>query len=294
MAPATERKILPTPLGAGSGTLIASPFQFATDGTSLLRTRLWALQLSTISGKAFDVQLAVRSIASDGSTQLSTRVVTPTFDGNVNTFTLPLAAGFLQTVSISWAGNTTTSAGPIFAVVDLVRGTDTGAQTVEGQLLGGYVGPDQTLAWPGSPIVGALAVPGFIAEIETALAVGNEFTFTVPAHQIWRPLALDTVLSVGGAGLARWPSLTVIVAAVRCMYIPGPQSFAAGVVGRTCWQLNGPSAAGALTIPSGVASLPPMMLRFGNQLHSDTQNFVAGDSWAKVSMLTEVWIEPTP
>ena len=279
----------------GKGGIIASPFQFATGGEDMLRLRLWASAIRVISPGWATFRISIRHVALDGSLQLTNQTLTTDTDTVAKTLLIPLPAGFLQTVSVTWAGAAvTTVPGLVYGVVDLVRGTQAGAQLVTGQLLGGYLGPGQALSWPGMPIVGPLEGPGYHGSITFQGTLGAELL--VPALQgiVWRVRSLQVQFTAGATVANRRPHLQLFDPTTHVMLIPYPADVVATAQVNVTYAPGQPAFSGTANF-SGTAPMPPgLMMRFGDFVRTLTIGLQADDLYNKITLCFDAYLEPLP
>lgn len=274
--------------------LIASPFQFATDGTDMLRFRLWTVDRRTgPKNRSFAAQ--IRTVDQDGVSQLTTVPLVPPPSTMLLTQFVPLSAGYVQTCSVTWTGlNVDTLQGPTYCVVDLVRGTLAGAQLVVGQLLGGYTGPGRGLTWPGSPIVGPEEGRGYQYCIAGQSNAGLEFTFTVDQFSVICLRAIVCFFQAAAGGVNRQPTIRVRVSGNTVAQIPFGQPVAPAAGWLNSYGPGYPFSTLA-SVAQGTSPLPEnLMLRFGDSVDSVTASLAAGDQYQAVKLQVEEWIEPLP
>jgi hypothetical protein len=290
--PTARERVIAGQVGLGPGAIIASPFQFATEGTDMLRFRIWGVNRRPALGSlAFTG--TVRGVRADGSQQVTTRTfIVTTSPFPVQEF-VTLEAGFLQTVSVTYSGNVTdTIHGPVYCVVDLVRGTPAGAQIVVGQLLGGSTGPGQALSWPGAPIVGPLDGRGYQYVSDNVGGLGAEVTIAVPQLFVWRVRAIFAFFAAAAGGVNRQPQIVFRTSGVGVAVLPSGGPVAPATNQSNTWIPGAPFSLLA-SVAAGTSPLPDgLILRFGDDILTSTASLAAGDQYQAFRVQVEEWIEP--
>jgi hypothetical protein len=202
-----ERVLLPGAFAPGGAPLIASPFQFAVGGEDNLRIRMWFKNYAGTGVLNDCVLVSFRSVGRTGAIQLTQQFLTPTDDRIATPAFITLAPGFVQDLTVTWAGPSTFT-GLCYIAVDLVRGAASSNAVIAGQLIGGYIRPGGGLAWPGSPITQSIEGPGFPRNVQTtSLPVGADVSITQPLLTRWRWIAAFAQILTSGAAGNRFPAL---------------------------------------------------------------------------------------
>lgn len=290
-----ERMIVGAGLGPGPRTVVSSPFHFQVESTDAIRIRLWfkALRTWPLSSRVFS--LVVRTVRLDGTTQVSALTMAPIFELLVNPFRMPLEAGTVQTVSLSYAGGVlTTMPGLAYASVDLVRGTPPGPDTVIGTFLAGYVGPGLPLTWPGSPILGPLEGPGYLFADNQVPAVGDEASGTFLAGIVQHVRMVTATYTASATVAARRPRLRFTINGQSCGLWSSPQDITAGQVVDMTWM---PGAALGVGSPlrDGVAPMPAdIILRGTDSFTTSTVARQVDDAYSNFAIVSSFYLEPLP
>jgi hypothetical protein len=147
---ALETVLSPTGKVNAARVGVVTPFQYVFTGEDVVRWRTYGL--TNLAGQ-MTAELTIRTIsAADGSIQV-TRYTQPSGVGvaGAQETVIPLGVGAIVNLAVRYTSPTIINQ-PVYATVHLMRGMPPGALTSIGQLLGGYLGPGKSLAWPGSPI----------------------------------------------------------------------------------------------------------------------------------------------
>lgn len=278
--------------------LIVAPTQFAVTDAEILRLDLWTHPFRTWPLDVRVYEMTARHLKPDGTDQVNLQRAVPTVNGTKHTEYLELEAGALQTVTLRYAGgDISTAPGITYGKVDLIRGTRTGAQTVIATLLAGYVGPGQSLTWPGSPIQAPLDGPGYhvfggAAGPGPGSDLASAFALTHVVHRIRSvTVTLDTDATAAnrrvrlffedaaGTATGLWSACMDVTAnqIVQLSWFPGA-TYNTGVAGSDA----------AAPMPDGI------VLRFGDKICTDTINLQAGDDFDLVQYTADAYLEPLP
>lgn len=290
---AAERVLIPSPVSVGGRSLIASPFQFQTGGEDLLRLRLWwRFPWGILFNAPPAVTLQVRSVDGAGALQVGTTTYQMVTSAGTLTQFYPLAAGYLQTVALVWAGTDSFDRGPCYATVDLVRGTQAGAQLMIGQLLGGYVELGKTICWPGSPVMGPLEGAGYPGgDLLGAFAVGTEATWAPPAGTMARVRAVSGAFIASAVAGTRYPNLTATTVAGALAAVCPPS---AGVLAGTGHRLTWAPGVAPLAVAGAVdyiMSMPELRVHNSESLVTVTRGLDPGDQWTELHVSYDMWME---
>lgn len=177
------------------GRVLASPFQFTTDGDDNLRlvsaNSLVGVRLQ-VQGRRLDEKGRIKTFAFDH---------VPNSDRTATTTNHPFGLGALLNLTVSVSAGSPVI-GQTYVTVQLIRGLS-GAMIVLGTLLGGYVTATQFLGWPGSPIVSSTSgEPAARVIVGTDPAADTIVTETVPTGARWELLSVQVTLVKGGASAA--------------------------------------------------------------------------------------------
>lgn len=179
-----------------SGPLTANA-QFATTGEDSLRLNV------VNANPGATVELSARYVlSSDATVHALGQTFRPTSDGLQSTLLIPLPACTLLNLAVVATG-AVVSPGQCFVRVEVVRGT-TGAVSVVGVLMAGYVGSWGGLGWPGMPLINPWDGAGYVHVEAVSGTVGSSPRITLPIASRWRILAAFAVLVTSGvAGVRR-------------------------------------------------------------------------------------------
>lgn len=284
--PGPEQIIQALPIPVGSRGPLVSPLQFATTANDAIRVSAWCLQpLGIIFGQLPGLTVVIRSLDTSGASQLLTDTFLLATDGTVTTRTYPQAAGYVQTIAITWANGGVVSRGPTHCVVELVTGTPPNAGLVVAQILGGPVGVGQGLAWPGSPVVGPLEAPGFFATDAGLMpAPGAEVFYNFPTHRVGRLLSVQVVIVTSAAPGTRYVNLIG-----PAWFVPPAAGVAPSSAMRIVWAPGvGPN------VPAGsaftVAPMPEWTLFDADVIRTSTVGLAAGDQFSGFALSYQLWL----
>jgi hypothetical protein len=289
-----ERVIVPSATASGARSIIFSPFQFATDGTNMLRVRVWAFRLIPSAEQIPTFACVVRAVRGTGETTISRYTTISALDGTRNELFIQLEAGFLQSVHMLWEGAPVhTNPDLAYGTVDLVQGTRAGAQLVLGQLLGGYLGAGMGLTWPGSPITSHLEGAGMPHVFSIEPGLGFQVIFSFPPPLIVRVTGFFGVLSTSAAAGVRFPGFTTLEGTTRTAFYPSPAGAGPATITRYMWTQYAPHASVAMATPINVSGMPAYLMRPDTDvIKVETDNFAAGDNWGTARLSAQVYIEP--
>lgn len=279
-----ERVFLPTPIASGRGGVIVSPFQFLLTGDDHLRVEAW----NVAPGAA--LELSYRFAGVDGQIIAERQVLPLTSDRMKVEHDFPMREGYLVNMAVFVTGGVSL-VGQTFCCVKLIRGF-TGATIVLGLLLQGGVGPEQGLAWPGSPIVSSHEYPPDVRTIVgTMPAVLTDFAETCPTGARWQLLNLRGALQAS-AGVGDRLALLRMTHSGALGTLLGPSK--AVTAGQTIghqWAANLPLNPVLGTGESQQAFPRDLFLKAGDSFGSLTVGLLAGDQWSAPVYIVKEWLE---
>lgn len=299
LAAIAERIIAPTALGnfprPSNAVLLSAPFAFGVDASDLLRVRAWCHAPRSWPSLDRLFVLTLRMVRADGTGQVSDLTIAPTTNVVAQTFYLTLEAGAIQTVALYWDGPTlTTQSGRMYAIVDLLRGTPTGAQKVIGTFIAGYVGAGEPITWPGSPLLAPNEGPGYPQLLPFSSTAGNEMNITGLTNVLCKLRSIDMEFTAGPAAGNRRPHVFFTIGVNDTGQFPSAEEIAPGTIVRTQFSPGNPLSVGRAGY-SGVAPIPSdVVLRGPDRIKTLTLGFTAADRFSKFDVLWDTWIEPLP
>lgn len=236
---------------------------------------LRVVAINRLSG--LSIVITARVLLANGQIVPSQWVLRPTSDRVVNTNTLDLPEGYLLSLS---AETETTGAlpGVCWLAAALARGnSSTAAAFIGGQLLQGYVGLSQPLAWPPfapssqfNRNVTTRAITG------TDPAAGVEISETVPTGAAWELISLFTSLVTSATAANRRPVLRIDDGST--VFFRGHQNntISASTTSELVWFVGGVMLSGAATsgLPHNLLLLP------GWRVTTLTESFQVDDNYA--------------
>jgi hypothetical protein len=272
------------PVGAAGGRIIASPFQFTTNGDDNLRI------VSQNSATGVTIAIQGRRLDDKGLIIPFAHVHTPNTDRSAKTQDYLFGAGALLNLTVFVSAGTPL-VGQTFVKLQLIRGI-TGATVVLGTLLQGYVTPQLHLGWPGSPIVQSTDGPGCLRTIlGSDPAAGQEISELVPTGARWELKAIGAGFTTDGTVAARRPGLVFNDGVANYGRIPSSlNQDASEFFGHTWTQgVALPIFAG---VGYGYGPLPTgKYLLAAWRIKTITENLQAGDNWDNPRYLVEEWLE---
>jgi hypothetical protein len=279
-----ERVIAASPIPIAGGRVIASPFQFYLDGADNIRVEGW----NSCSGAALEVQ--GRAIDDQGMIQTFNMVLPLTADRTRARRDFAAVRGYILNL-IVLAREAAPCIGQTFARVSIIRGF-TGATTILGVLLQGYVTSQQGLGWPGSPIQHSLeAMPVDRFLIGTVPSAGNAFVETVPTGARWQLVSVLASLTTAAGGVNRLVNLanqrggTFSDFYVHATYQPPSTTVLYS------WGLNLPIVVDLASGRGQLAFRDDLFLSSGDTVLASLVNFAAGDQWTVVRLSVREWLE---
>lgn len=262
-----------------------SPSGFYVGGEDNLRLR----SLNAAAGVLLNCAGRIRG--TDGVIRPFSVNQTPNTDRTVASTLSSIGEGWILNLRVAPIAGTP-RIGQCWALVELVRGFS-GATSVVGTLVSGYVTTNQPLAWPGSPMRGTLEGPGVIRSITgTDPAAGAEVSETVPTGARWRLIAMNVVLGTDATVANRNVTIT-IDDGVNLVYQGGVNR---NQVASTTIGYSFGSGTGAFgdSLNAVLGSLPaPLVLLPGWRIATSTLGRVAGDNFGAPQLTVEEWLEGT-
>lgn len=200
MAATREEILVPSPIAAAGGRVIASPFQWLFSGEDSLRL------VVANSASGVTVRMQGRFLSPSRGVQVFTVDLSPTSDRVATSKLFAPGDGYLLNLSVVAVAGAPVI-GQTYAMVQIVRGFS-GAIVVLGALLGGYVTTAQHLAYPGSPIQSSIEGGGYFRTIQgTTPAVGANVNETVPLRARWEIVTFRVTLQTSAVAGNREVSL---------------------------------------------------------------------------------------
>jgi hypothetical protein len=289
---ATQRVLSPFAIGASSGTLISSPFQFAVSGEDNLRIRVWFLRYDGGVIPGF-VIVSWRSVDAQGNITISQQAITPANNTAIKGETfIALGAGFIQNLTVTCAPFGTLN-GLCYVTVDLIRGLTAGNATLAGQLIGGYIRPGSGQAWPGSPVLSSTQGRGMTHVIDLGPGtIGADYVVEQPLLVRWRPSAVFARLVTSVAAGTRFPQLGIQVAPPAFgAVLPSPAGIGPGTFFVCTW-LAGVSQLPPVAGQPLVGPLPTDMVTMGGTTYSTVTNGLdVNDQYTDFRLTVEEWLE---
>jgi hypothetical protein len=286
----TERILHPLPT-QDSGPIVA-PFQFVAGANEALLWRVWCSDLSrTAFGFA---ELDLRTMDPTGLLQTFVFTQQPAQVGVAATLLIPLNAGAVVNVAVRTVVQSFPTCAT-YTTVDLVRGSTVANATFEGQILGGYIGPGKSLAWPGPPIEPWYGTSGVYRVFDfTPLGPGIEAIHASSTLGLRLLSAIGTLATSAVAG-ARFPTYVIVDALTALAFdlrTPLLTAMTAGQTFELGWEV-GPVVP-FTTAPRFYGGLPsvPILLHPMDTLRTSTTGLLAGDQWFTCQCYGEVLVPP--
>jgi hypothetical protein len=295
MAKTQERVVRAAPRATAEAPFLTASAQLPLTGEDALRVNIVNRQLNAqivLSGR---YALA----GSDTIHALADRF-TPTSDGQESQHTVPVGAALLLNLHVR-SSKVIMQPGECWARVEVVRGT--GADSVLGVLLAGYIGSWGGLSWPGTPLRTPHDGTGYVhVEQDLGPAAGANPIVTMPLGARWRVIAAGAVLTTSAAAGTRRPylrfRLNVGLGTVATVW-QGPSSLpqpASTAVFHT-WGAGMPGTADPNAL-IGLGSIPTGLQLMtlddpDSAIDVNTVGIQAGDQWGVFSVLLEEWRHPS-
>lgn len=241
------------------------------------------------SAAGVSVSLRYRYLQPRFGVLAGTITLTPSTDRTANFQRVPLAEGFLLSLTLATAAGTP-KRGQTFCQVGIVRGGEL-ANEPAAVLISDYLADTVLLAWPGGMLRSSTEGPGFLRSITgTNPAAGAEFSETVPTNARWLLRAVSAVLVNSATVIGRSPSLVVDDGANIYARLQVDILQTASQTVRHTW-VNGAGFTTALGGAASVSVLGQLYPTAGHRLRSLTNLLQAGDDWGAPQLFVEEWIE---
>lgn len=281
--PGGERVIAASPIPIAGGRVIASPFQFYLDGADNIRVEGW----NSCVGAALEVQ--GRAIDNEGQVQTFNMVLPLTADRTRARRDFAAVRGYILNL-IVLARDADPCIGQTFTRVSIIRGF-TGATTVLGVLLQGYVTAQQGLGWPGSPIENSLVAMPVDRFIEgTVPAAGANFSEVVPTGARWQLTGVFASFTTAVGGANRSIQLRTLSPVTSAIYVQ-PTTQAPALTYTYSWGANLPIAVDPVSQRAQQSFRDPTIMIEGESVGSLVTNIAAGDQWSVVRLNVREWLE---
>lgn len=283
--PATGKAFLANPTASAGGRVIASPFQFTTDGNDRLFVRVANSQTGVI------VNLNARVIDNAGAITVASWTITPATDRSISEQTFPLGVGALMNVTAFVTG-ATPKIGQTYVQVFLKRGDGAAAQ-IYAQLLGGYCTSNQHVSWPGSPIQSSLEGGGVIRTFGGTLpAAGANLSETVPTGARWELLFVSAAFTSSATVTGREIRLRLRSGADLIGVIPGPSPVPASTSVQITWGQALETISPMPLVRVDTTPLPRNAILLAGQIFdTSTVNIQPGDSYSAPIYTVREWLE---
>jgi hypothetical protein len=280
----TERTFIAAPIADAGNRVIASPFQFAVDGTDNMRLSV----ANSLAGVV--VALDGRFLDDAGVITAFHHTFTPTADRMVTSKVLALGKGFVLNLTC-YASEGAPRIGQTFVKLDVIRGFS-GATIALGTMLQGYITTKQALGWPGSPITSSLDGGGYgRAFVGSDPGPGTQIVETVPAGARWEVFSFAAELATSGTVITRQPHLLIDNGGKVCFRSPNPGTIGGAAVLRFYWAVDTPLATviDATAPLAGIGTLPELLA--GYRVTTAITNGQPGDNWGEPYMMIREWLE---
>ena len=234
------------------------------------------------------VRIYGRLLLPDGTIVPNDWTITSVSGRSGNVFPLPLAEGFL--LSLSAYDSNASSPGQTYVRVSLQR-SGTVNYTVAQVLLAGYVFTNNLLSWPNSPLWPMTYGHGNMRVITgTTPAAGAEISEQVPGNTRWRLLTFQFTLATAATAGNRFPIVVYDNGTVNYVATTPPTGIAASLGVAFNLATGFPSNDDA----TGTYMLPGITDHFmlaGFRIRTQTLNLQAGDQYGNVHYLVEEWLD---
>lgn len=280
---AVER-VIPSAVGGAGGRIIATPFQFYSDGSDNVRVEVW--------NSASNVTIAVdgRWQQARASVDAFAQRIPVTNTRARNVFDFALGEGYVLNLVVYAAGGTP-RIGQTFVRVSLIRGLG-GATIVLGTLLQGYVTGVQGLGWPGSPIESSIAGGGLVRFIQgTNPPAGSEIFEQVPTGARWELVQLGAQLVTSAVAGNRRPAITFQSLPVNLVSNPNPGVLGPGGSIAFAWGQGMPLDTSFSTLAIWGGLTTGVQLFAGDSIGINTQFLDPGDNWGPPAYYVREWLE---
>jgi len=286
-----EKVFLAGPALGGGNRVIASPFQFAVDGTDSLR-----LTIISTSEAGGTVSFSGRFVSLAGEIGAFQRSVPLPLNGATRRELVSLAPGFVLNLAVVLAQGSSINASH-YAQVELVRGFS-GAIEILGVLAAGYVKQQYPIAWPGSAIESSTSGSGQRRWIDLAPpGVDAELEFDLPLNVLWRINGFAITLVCSAVVGSRRPVLIVEQQVQGGMVYgsPSPGFNVASETQRFYWAAGMALATeiSEVAIVGGLAhDLKVYGSAWGGRIRTILSGRLAGDNFVLPSVAVDEWIAP--
>lgn len=265
------------------GHRIDTPSAFYCTGEEFLRVSSF--------GSVAAVELAIRSrfLRRDGTLAPTADRHVPTSNRTVATTDHPLSEGWLLGCAL-FASSGAPRIGQVFVVVDLMRGSGSGATLIQ-TLAQGYITDTQRLSWPSSPIRSSIDGPGVLRSITgTDPAANVEISETVPTNARWRVHAIRFTLVTDANAANREVSLTLDDGTLVYCRVPSRATQAASLTFAYSAFFDSALEAVAQDTERTIR-LPRLDMQGGHRFATVTTNRQVTDNYSAPQYLVEEWIE---
>lgn len=236
------------------------------------------------------VTINYRLLLAEGTVKIGQLTIAPPTGRSLVATSLPLAEGWLLSVSAKCAVATTR--GQTFARVFLNRAA-LGQGEPGYMLMADYVTTAMAPSFPNGRIIQPVEGPGTLSAIQiTGITTGHDWIVDVPTNARWRIQCVTAQLVTSAVVANRLPQLVVEIAGFNVLFVPAPASIAAGKTVQLSWQPGGTVQSDAQ--PAYAAPLPDGLVLGSTPtavLSSLTQNIQAGDQWTGVQVAFEEWLD---
>jgi hypothetical protein len=241
------------------------------------------------SAAGVTVSLRYRYLAPRAGVLAGTITLTPSTDRAANFQRVPLAEGFLLSVTLATAAGTP-KRGQTFCQVGIVRGGVL-ANEPAALLISDYLADTLLLAWPGGLLRSSVEGPGFLRSITGSdPAAGAEISETVPTNARWRLIGLTAQLFNDATVANRFAALVFDDGAsiyARATFDQATTTLQAPV---HSWSMGGNPSGGQTNMRTMPLAQPNALLA-GQRIRTATASLQAGDNWSAPVYLVEEWIE---
>lgn len=275
--PVQERVILATAI-RGARTIVA-PFQVQILQGDTLMIAVCGASLGILGPQ---IQISYRMLAPNGEVTSSREVIAVTLDYIIHRYTIPLAEGFLLSMSIHPLFGALQ--GSLWAQVSVTR-TSGLEDLYLMPLMQGYPTLAQVVSWPGSPLMQQSDGQWYPRSIPGPANTGQNWSVTVPDGAQWRVTAAHAILNASATAADR--SIILIftnpgsISKFRTLRGPIQTASTQGVY---AWGISTPHAA-AFSNTHWVDGLPGDLILTGSDIVTcNVQNLQAGDTWSQTQV----------
>jgi hypothetical protein len=227
--------------------------------------------------------------AADGAIVYGQDLLTLPSDRSITAMDIPMAEGFL--ISVSCKAAVATTRGQTFVRLFL-NPKVLGAGQPGLMMMSDYVTNAMAPGYPGGRGISPIEGPGWSNSFATVVPLaGNDWSWPVPTNARWRIMGIVSQLTTVAAAPVRVPILAVKDGAGNYVLFMEPN---VGANAARAW-----STSGAIGVPgSGVSgfviswNLPrETILLPGWSISSATQNLAGADQWTAVRFIVEEWLD---